>query len=266
MRDAMRQAGLTPPLFESDRGQDLFVARYAFHHFLGPDDLAWLAGFKALQLGEDEAKALVFVKEFGAIDNAAYRDLAGVDTLAASQALRRLREAGLLTQKGRGSATYYVPTPGLLPPDGGTAEPLSSKPGPLSSKLGPLSSKLGPLSSKLGRLSGDLDTTAGDAESDDTASSAAARDELLAAVPGALAAQVGALGRRSVPDDVRAAVLALCTLRAWRAEDLATLLRRNVEYTRQNHLRPLIREGRLTLAYPQEPNHPQQAYRAVAAP
>ncbi|MGJ7523270.1 hypothetical protein ACSFA0_22500 [Variovorax sp. LT1P1] len=44
-----------------------------------------------------------------AIDNAAYRALNKVDTLAASSALRRLRDAGLLQQKGRGSATYYVP-------------------------------------------------------------------------------------------------------------------------------------------------------------
>lgn len=32
MRESMEQAGLTPPLFESDRGADRFVARYFFHH------------------------------------------------------------------------------------------------------------------------------------------------------------------------------------------------------------------------------------------
>src|SRR6185295_6288189 len=109
MREVMEQAGLTPPLFESDRGNDLFVARYLFHPFLGPEDLAWLARFKDLHLSDDDAKALVVVREAGAIDNAAYRELARVDSLAASQALRRLRDSGLLAQKGRGSATYYVP-------------------------------------------------------------------------------------------------------------------------------------------------------------
>jgi ATP-dependent DNA helicase RecG len=86
MREMMSQAGLTPPLFESDRGCDEFVARYLFHHFLGPDDVAWLAGFKSLHLSDDDAKALVFVKEAGVIDNATYRELTGVDALAASQA------------------------------------------------------------------------------------------------------------------------------------------------------------------------------------
>ena len=46
MRETMEQAGLAPPWFESDRGNDTFVARYFFHHFLSADDVAWLALFK----------------------------------------------------------------------------------------------------------------------------------------------------------------------------------------------------------------------------
>lgn len=110
MRESMEQAGLTPPLFDSDRGADQFVARYFFHHFLGEEDIAWLAQFRELHLSDEEAKALIVVREAGAIDNAAYRELNKVDALTASGALRRLRDAGLLAQKGRGSATYYVPT------------------------------------------------------------------------------------------------------------------------------------------------------------
>ncbi len=37
-----------------------------------------------------------------------------VETLAASASLRRLRDLGLLEQKGRSNATYYVPTNKLL--------------------------------------------------------------------------------------------------------------------------------------------------------
>lgn len=114
MRESMEQAGLTPPLFESDRVNDQFVARYFFHHFLGEEDIAWLAQFKDLHLTEDEAKALVVVREAGAINNGTYRELTRLDTLSASQSLRRLRDAGLLQQKGRGSATYYIPTESLL--------------------------------------------------------------------------------------------------------------------------------------------------------
>ena len=149
MREAMEQAGLTPPLFESDRAGDQFVARYFFHHFLGAEDIAWLARFRDAQLSSDEAKALIVVREAGAIDNATFRALNKVDTLAASAALRRLRDAGLLAQKGRGSATYYVPaarlglegdTRGLEGALSGNPQALYSDPGALTSKLGGLSS------------------------------------------------------------------------------------------------------------------------------
>ena len=110
IRDTMDEAGLAPPLFESDRGQDQFTALFSFHHFLGEDDIRWLAQFKDLHLSDDEARALVMVREIGAINNAGYRNLNKVDTLSASTALGRLRDAGLLSQRGRGPATWYQPT------------------------------------------------------------------------------------------------------------------------------------------------------------
>jgi len=218
MRESMEQAGLTPPLFESDRENDQFVARYFFHHFLGAEDIAWLTQFKDLHLSNDEAKALIVVREAGAIDNGAYRELTKVDVLTASQSLRRLRDAGLLTQKGRASATYYVPTDKLL--NNG-----------LSTKL--------------------LD--AQEAE----------RKALLNLLPGELAARIGAIGHRHLPGEVCDAIVGVCRLREWRAEELATLLRRHTRYVRNNYLRPLLRDGRLTMTNPREPSDPQQAYRAT---
>ena len=241
MRESMEQAGLTPPLFESDRGNDEFVARYFFHHFLGAEDIAWLSRFKDLHLSEDEAKALIVVREAGALNNSTYRELTKVDTLTASQSLRRLRDAGLLAQKGRGSATYYVPTASLV--DSG----LSSNPPALSSESEGLSSNPEPVFSA---PAGKFDE--------------ALRSQLLDGISGTLAAKVGALGQRHPPQEVRDVVLALCQVRAWRADELSTVLRRNAEVVRQNYLRPLMREGRLTMTHPQEPNDPQQAYRAVA--
>ncbi len=117
MREMMVDAGLEPPLFESLRSNDAFVARYYFQHFLSEEAVQWLSRFRDLHLSDEEARALVAVREQGAIDNAMYRELNRVDTLSASQALRRLRDAGLLEQKGRGSGTYYQPTPWLLGSD-----------------------------------------------------------------------------------------------------------------------------------------------------
>jgi ATP-dependent DNA helicase RecG len=229
MREAMDKAGLVPPLFESDRGQDQFSTLFFFHHFLGEDDIRWLAQFKALQLSDDEARALVVAREAGAIDNATYRALNKVDTLTASNALRRLRDAGLFSQQGRGSATWYQPTDTLLGDAGlsSESERLSSNPAPLSSNPDP------------------------------------ARTALLDELPGQLAARVGALGLRHPPERVRDLVVELCRRRPWRADELALLLQRNPESIRQNYLRPLLAQKRIAMTLPDTPHSPQQAYRSV---
>lgn len=133
MRELMQQHGLLPPTFESSRRPDQFVATFLFHHFLGADDLAWLRASTAEALSDEESRALVAVRELGAIDNAAYRNINRTDTLNASVHLRRLRDLGLLTMKGSGSRTYYEPGPGFQsvlkapeaaqPPQPGTANP-----------------------------------------------------------------------------------------------------------------------------------------------
>ena len=249
MREAMEEAGLSPPLFESDRAADTFVARYLFHHFLGPDDVSWLAQFKDLHLSDDDARALVFVREAGAIDNATFRELAKVDSLSASGALRRLRDCGLLNQRGRGSATYYVPTDllGLKSREDGNT---SAKDG------GMLSSNSPSLSSKSAALSSNPDSQSSNPDDE-------ARRALLNSLSGELAARVGSIGQRRPPAEVQDLVIALCSSRPWRVEELATLLRRNPENVRQSYLRPLMKEGRLVMTRPEEPNDPQQAYRSV---
>ena len=67
----------------------------------------------------------------------------------------------------------------------------------------------------------------------------------------------------STPRNPKIAAALLAEARAWRVEELATRLRRNPQGVRQNYLRPLMREARLVMTRPEEPNHPQQAYRAA---
>lgn len=109
MRKVMLEQDLLPPTFESSRRPDQFVATLLFHHFLGESDLAWLRRVTTERLSDEEARALVFVREMGAINNAAYRSINGVETLAASAHLRRLRDLELLEMKGSGNRTYYIP-------------------------------------------------------------------------------------------------------------------------------------------------------------
>ena len=231
MRDMMAQAGLTPPAFESDRVQDKFSARYLFHHFLGPEDIAWLSRFRDLALADEEAKALIWVREVGAIDNATFRELNRVDPLAASQRLRRLRDAGLLKQMGKGSATYYIPTDKLL------REGLSPQPEALSPELEALPPELGALSPD------------------------PIREALLAELAPEIREQIAQLGQRSRDKDrLRDALLGVCRQRYYSAEELANITGRNAEYLQKGYLSPMVAEGSLVYRYPDDPNHPQQAY------
>ena len=114
MQELMERANLSSPFFESNRDADSFILTLLTHHFMDENDIAWLVLFKHHHLSADEAKALVFLKEFGAISNAAYRSINKVDTLHASVVLRRLRNVGILIQKGKGMATYYQGSPEFL--------------------------------------------------------------------------------------------------------------------------------------------------------
>lgn len=240
MREMMVEAGLEPPLFESLRSNDSFIARYYFQHFLSEEAIQWLSRFRDLHLSDEEARALVAVREQGAIDNAMYRELNRVDTVSASQSLRRLRDAGLLEQKGRGAGTYYLPTPWLLGSeddagsDAGRA-PQPSDPAALSSQSGGLSSNLAALSS----------------------------NPHWQALPGDLQEMVTALGQRASPDKVREALIRLCRHRPWQASELAGLFNRNADYLGTQYLRPLVSAGVLAYTRPDQPNHPHQAYKAT---
>lgn len=157
MQRAMQDAGLTPPFFESSRTDESFTVTFLLHHFLVEEDLRWLAGFKEYQLSDDEAKALIWVRETGgaegAIDVAVYRNLNQGDALTAAQHLQHLQELGVLKKRGRGSIAFYKPekvfievharwlqekgasTPPLPPVKGRAISPLSSEEGELSPPL-----------------------------------------------------------------------------------------------------------------------------------
>ena len=101
MREGMKEANLSVPLFESDRAGNKFILTLLSHHFFNEKDLQWLKLFSEFDLSSEEARALLVVREMGAITNADYRNINCVDTLSASASLRRLRDSGLLELKGK---------------------------------------------------------------------------------------------------------------------------------------------------------------------
>jgi len=229
MREAMTRVNMTLPLFESDRQKDNFTVTLLTHHLSSPEIQQWLAQFKTCRLTEDEARALLFVREVGAINNAAYRDINRLDTLTASGHLRRLRDLDLLEQKGKGATTYYVSGKRLLAAKGGPAPSTTDK---------PLSVEPSTLDKALSRELADL--------------------------PKELADATRALGRRNKPENVRRAIRQLCAWKPLRAVQLAEVLGRDQIYLSNNYLNPLVRSGELEYTHPETPEHPQQAYRTTA--
>jgi ATP-dependent DNA helicase RecG len=239
MRQLMEEHDLTPPTFESDRNKDQFVATLLFHHFLGPDDWDWLRSLNVANLIDEEARALVYVRETFTIDNATYRDLNRVDVLNASNHLRRLRDQGLLEQRGKGSATYYVPTERFV---------TSLWPDPVASGNAPaLSGNPPALSGNPAALSGNPPLLTFD-------------------LPPDIRERLGTLSQRVSQPVLCELAIDLCRLRPFAADELAAILGKKRKYLLDRVLTPLLRNGQLLHTIPAQPNHPDQAYTAPASP
>jgi ATP-dependent DNA helicase RecG len=262
MRQHMEAAGLARPLLVPDRRDDRFIATFLFHHFLDREDLDWLMPFEPLSLTMPERAALIFVRETGAIDHLALRQVVGLEPGAASAALRRLRAFGLLDAFGRGPGTYYRPA-GLLatvlhPPAAAapTSPALSQDPSALSQDLRALSQDLQALSQDLQALSQDPARA--------SLRLASLSSPEAAGLPQDLTAIVARAGKRARPGVVEEVLVRLCAHRPFSSDELATLLGRDAGYLVRAYLTPLVATGRLERTYPQMVNHPDQAYRAPA--
>ena len=232
MRELMLGHDLLPPTFESSRRPDQFVATFLFHHFLGPDDLVWLRQLTQEPISDEEARGLVFVRELGAIDNAAYRAINRTDTLNASGHLRRLRDLELLEMKGAGSRTYYVPGArfqtvlALESPvaDGNSHQPAQNSHQPTQDS-----------------------------------------HQSLVTIPPERAARIPPAGSKPRRGQLRALIVDLCRWRALSARELASLLRgREHKPLVRDYLTPMVAEGLLAYTIPEMENHPDQRYTAPA--
>lgn len=202
-------------------------------------DRALLAAVAGEDLGGHELRALLHADRHGQIDNSSLRASTGLDTLAASQVLRRLRDRGLLEFHAAGAASYYTrPSPRT---DGGAE----------STDLGSPNAQNVPESTDLRLQSTDL-------RPDVAGAAAALPADLERAVESARSRRVGE--RKSGDLIVR-----LCEHAPHSVAELASLLGRNERALRRT-LRDLVAAGRLTLLHPDRPNHPAQAYIATQAP
>lgn len=252
MRSLMEKANLLPPTFESDHSRNQFTLRLLLHHFLGVEDVEWLGRFEEFDLNEDQKRALIFMKEVGAIDNSSYRQLNSVDTLKASSDLRDLRKKEILDQKGKGKATYYVPGAEFTGTDANDddSEPVQKESEPVHGGLSE------PLNE--GR-----DPEHGTGESEPV-------HRESKPLPGGLVNQLPEDLKNELPNftgrignkaDLEDFICELCAVKDFSAGQLSTILEKGEKYLLFNFIKPLREAGRLEYTIPEMPNHPKQAYR-----
>lgn len=243
MRRLLDNAGLTAPVFASNVLANEFQATYLLHQLLGEEQLQWLKQFAHLQLSDNEARALILAKETGAVDNAGLRAITALDTLSASQVLKRLHHHyRLLEQGGAGSATYYR---------------LNDK--NMNENELPLFAANDSDTGDLAANTGDLAVNAGDLASN-ADNFALNTDEL----PIGLQQRLDELTPKARKEKIRPVIVWLCALRAYKTEQLATLLNRQVTALRSAHLNPLREQEKLIVyTHPEVINHPEQAYQVT---
>ncbi len=88
----------------------------------------------------------------------------------------------------------------------------------------------------------------------------------IAALPDDLRLELTRLGPKPVAPRLRKVLLDLCALRWWTPRELVAVLGlKDAANLSRKHLWLLVTEGKLERRYPDNPAHPQQAYRAVGA-
>lgn len=168
-------------------------------------------------------------RETGAEGNTACRDFSGLDTLQASNVLRRLRDRGVLEKQGAGNRTHYTLSHAGERPD----------PHPEQGKL-PLEDGKQPVEGGKQALEGGKRN--------------------LPPLPELLANRLPKQGQRMPTAALRALICDLCGWHPLRGEELANLLGKDLKYLRNQHLSALIQTGALVFLYPESPNHNLQAY------
>ncbi len=174
-------------------------------------------------------------------------------TRPAGSELRRLRDMGLLEQKGKGFDTYYVATARLLSPIVPANEALLvgdliqiPLPDVQSPGLGVQTPGVQPQSPGLISQSPGLES-----------------QPPGLSIPADLVVAIAALGGRPAHSTVRVLIQRLCMVQPMRPIEIAEALGRTTDYIQRQYLRPMLRDGELEHSIPDQPAHPRQAYRTV---
>ena len=195
------------------------------HHLINEKDHLWLSYFEKYKLNDEQKTALIFLREVGAIDNQAYRQLTGVNLLQSNLDLRKLVSQNFLEQKGNSKKlTYYVPGKLFLESlNIYQSQDVSVKPETLLVES----------------------------------------ETLLVELPETLQQKIRDLGSRSKPEIMEKIILEICNVKAYNLDELSKIVNRRPHHIREKFLNLLMKQGKIEYTIPEVINHPKQAYKTI---
>jgi len=240
MRRLLAASHLAPPTFESNRTDNKFSARLLLHHFLSKEDLQWLEQYAQFELNDNQKRALIFVREVGAIDNPTYRQMSDTDSMKSTMELRHLRELDLLKQRGKGRGTYYIAGSLLITQGEGLTTQAES----------PITQAKASITQGKGHTTeGETVVTQGRVTKAD--------------LPNDLKAEVSNIGIRASKKNLNDCIIKLCKWKELTASELSGILDKGENHIRREYLKPLIDQGKIQYKYPDMIKHPDQAYKTI---
>lgn len=213
---------------------------------LNASDREFISALGNLELSRNEFRTLLYTYRQGQIDNARLRALSGLDTLSASYLLRGLRDRDLLALHAHGPNSYYTLT-----------SVLTSKVGEYRVKgkeLGADGREFGPDTGKPGADEGEFSTDGREFDADG------------GELPHYIRARIAKLGKRPRRVRVRPIIHLICDQGKWvTSAEIARFLNIGQSKLMAGYITPMMHSGELESRFPDKPNHPRQAYRAIAS-
>ncbi len=230
----MADAFLPPPAITSaDLGVKVTLRNTLTLNSVDHDFLSRLGG---LQIDNTEVRALLYAHRNGSIDNAALRSLSGLDTLSASRLLRGLCDKNLLELHPHGSNSYYTLTSSLMTPVSAKVREFEPEVRELGPEVRESEPEVGELGPEVRELSAHLQE------------------------------RIGQLGQYPRRERVQVIIHEICSQERWiTSSEIARYLNFQQGNLTRNYLSPMVESGLLERRFPENLNHPHQAYRAVSS-
>ncbi|GAB3049783.1 ATP-binding protein [Virgibacillus ainsalahensis] len=198
-----------------------FIVTFKNHNFIDDEAISWLNAYTDLSMSDRQVAALVYIRNNERITNREYQELNSTDSVTATKELKYLLQNDLIIQNGTRGGAYYT----LAANEQRNKSNSGPNSGPSEENSGPNNNNSVPSKQELINIS-----------------------------------EVAREKKRLDSIQMNELILRLCQIKSLTLQELSELLNRKPDPLRKNYLSKLVKEEKLELLYPDQINHPRQAY------